>query len=77
MGHAELFVHARGESVDGRGAADFVVELRSLFFGEGDDFLALFAIGVPVVFFGGGGLLPEGRVGDLGEAVFDDLVAFV
>ena len=76
MGHTEGFIHARGDGINGSGATDFIVKFGTEFFATSDDFLALFAIWVPGVFFFGAGFLAEGREGDLREAVFDDFVAF-
>lgn len=75
FGHAESFVHAGLEDVDGGGAADFVVKFRGEGFGFFDDGLAFFAVGVPEVFGVGASGLTEGGEGDLGEAIFDDFVA--
>ena len=74
VGHAELFVHAWGNSVDGGGAADFVIEFRGEFLAAGDDLFALLTVGIPGVFGFGAGVLAEGGEGDLAEAVFDDFV---
>lgn len=76
MGHTEDFIHARGDGVNGGSAADFVVKFGTVFFAEGDDLFAFFAVGIPGVFSFGAGFLAEGGEGDLGEAVFDDFVAF-
>ena len=75
VGHTEDFVHAWSNGVNRGGAADFVVKFRSEFFTAGDDLFAFLAIGIPSVFGFGAGFLAEGRESDLGEAVFDDLVA--
>ena len=74
MGHTENFIHPRSDGVDGSGAANFVVEFRSKFFTTGDDFFTLFAIWIPGVFGVGTGLLTEGGEGDLGKAIFNDLI---
>ena len=75
VSHTELFVHAGGGDVDGSSAADFVEEVREQFAAAGDDGCAFLVVGVPGVFGLSAGLLTEGREGDLGEAVFNNLVA--
>ena len=75
MSHTKLFVHARGGDVDGSSAADFVEEVGEQFAAAGDDGFALLVVGVPSVFGLGAGFLTESREGDLGETVFNNLVA--
>ena len=74
MGHTKDFVHAGGDGVNRGSAADFVIKLRGELFATGDDFFAFLVVGVPGVFGFGAGLLPEGREGDLTEAIFNDFV---
>ena len=74
MSHTEDLVHAGGNGVNGGGATDFVVEFWGELFTASDDFLALFTIWIPSVFFLSAGFLTEGGESDLGEAVFDDFV---
>ena len=75
MSHTKNFVHARGDSVDRSGAADFVFKLGRELATAGADSFAFFTIWVPGVFFFGAGFLAEGRESDLGEAVFDNFIA--
>lgn len=75
VGHAENLVHARSDSVNGSGAADFVFEFWRKFFTALNDGFAFFTIWIPGIFSFGAGFLAEGREGNLAEAVFDNLVA--
>ena len=75
MGHAEDFIHARGDGVNRGGATDFVIELGSELLAACDDLFALLVVGVPGVFLFGAGFLAEGRESDLRETVFDDFIA--
>ena len=74
MFNTKGFVHAGSSNVDRGSAADFVEEVREFGLAFGDDGLALFHIGVPVVFFGSTHGLAKSRKSDLRKAVFDDLV---
>ena len=76
MSHAKNFVHAWGNGVDRGGTTDFVVKFGGEFFAACDNLFAFFAVWVPCVFGFGAGFLTEGGEGNLGEAVFDDFVAF-
>ena len=75
MGHAEDLVHARSDSINGSSTGDFIFKLGAEFLASRSNLIALFAIRVPGVFGFGAGFLPEGRKGDLGEAVFDNFIA--
>ena len=75
MSHAENFVHAGDESIDGSGAANLVVEFGGKFFTAGDDLLTLMMIWVPGVFGFGASVLTEGAESELGETILDDFVA--
>ena len=75
VGHAEFFVHTRGDGIDRGGAANFVVKFGGVFFAFCHDFFAFFAVWIPGVLFFGAGFLAEGGESDLGEAVFDNFVA--
>lgn len=75
MFNTKSFVHAGSSNVDRGSAADFVEEVGEFGLAFGDDGLALFHIGVPVVFFGSTHGLAKSRKSDLRKAVFDDLVA--
>ena len=77
MSHAKFFVHARSDGIDRSSAADFVVKFGGKFFAAGDNLFAFFAVWVPSVFCLGASLLPEGREGDLREAILNDFVAFL
>ena len=76
MGHTKFFIHARGNCIDRGGAADFVIKLGGEFFGAFDDFGALFAVGIPGIFFLRAGFLAKGGESDLTQAIFDNFVAF-
>ena len=71
VGHAENLVHARSYSVNGSGAADFVLEFWCNLFNASNDSFALFVIWVPGVLNIGAGFLAKCGEGDLREAVFD------
>lgn len=75
MGHAEDFIHAWGNSVNGGSATNFVIISRREFFGALDDSGAFFVVRVPSVFGFGASFLAKSREGDLAEAVFDNFVA--
>ena len=74
MRHAEFFVHAGGDGVDGGSTADFVIEFGGEFFTAFDDLLAFFAIWIPGVFSFCAGFLTESGKSDLREAVFNNFV---
>lgn len=76
VGHAEFFIHAGSGDIDRGGATDFIEEIGEFFAAFGDDGFAFFEVGIPGIFSFGAGSLTEGRESDLGEAIFDDFVAF-
>ena len=65
VGHTEDLVHAWSHSVDGSGAADFIVELWSQFFAALNNAFALLAVWVPSILGFGASFLAEGREGHL------------
>lgn len=77
MGHAEDFVHAWGDSINGGSATNLIIELGGEFLAASNDLFAFFAVGIPGVFGFGAGVLAEGGKRDLGEAIFDDFVAWL
>ena len=77
MCHTEDFVHARSDSVDRGGTANFVIEFWSKFFAAFDDGFTFLVIWIPGIFSFGASFLAKSRESDLAEAVFDNFIAFL
>ncbi len=76
MSHAEDFVHAWSDGINGGSATNFVIVSWGEFFGALDDSGAFFMVRVPSVFSFGAGFLAKSREGNLAEAVFDNFITF-